>query len=274
MADVKWIKITTDIFDNRKMKQIENMPDGDTILVIWLKLLTLAGNVNEDGYVFLTKDVPYNDQLLATQFNRPLATIQLALSVFEKFNMIEIVDDIIRVSNWEKYQNIQGLERVREQNRVRKQNERKRKKEQKLLEMSRDCHVTSHQSHATDIDIDIEKKEILKKESDDIPDFDLEEAWKKIRELYPKTRKNGMDMAKLRFLDLFKGISPNQYKDLAKMIARAVDIYKKDCIEQGDESFKYCPNMDKWLTESAGYWIEQAEEFERNRNVSTTQSNK
>jgi hypothetical protein len=114
----------------------------------------------------------------------------------------------------------------------------------------------------------------IEEKSDEIPDFDLEEAWKKIRELYPKTRKNGMDMAKLRFLDLFKGISPNQYKDLAKMIARAIDLYKKDCIEQGDESFKYCPNMDKWLTESAGYWIEQAEEYERNRNVSTTQSNK
>ena len=97
----------------------------------------------------------------------------------------------------------------------------------------------------------------------------MEEAWKKIRELYPKTRKNGMDMAKLRFLDLFKGISPNQYKDLAKMIARAIDLYKKDCIEQGDESFKYCPNMDKWLTESVGYWIEQAEEYERSRNAKT-----
>lgn len=270
MSDVKWIKITTDIFDNRKMKQIENMPDGDTILVIWLKLLTLAGNVNEDGYIYLTKDVPYNDQLLATQFNRPLATIQLALSVFEKFNMIEIVDDIIKVSNWEKYQNIEGMEKIREQNRIRKQRQRER---EKLLLMDNNVtsHVTVTQSHATDKeeDIDKEKKEILKKESDDIPDFDLEEAWKKIRELYPKTRKNGMDMAKLRFLDLFKGISPNQYKDLAKMIARAVDLYKKDCIEQGDESFKYCPNMDKWLTESAGYWIEQAEEYERNRNAKT-----
>ena len=112
-------------------------------------------------------------------------------------------------------------------------------------------------------------KNSIEEESDEIPDFDLEEAWKKIRDTYPKTRKNGMDMAKLRFLDLFKGISPNQYKDLAKIIARAVDLYKKDCIEQGDESFKYCPNMDKWLTESAGYWIEQAEEFERNRNVKT-----
>lgn len=39
MADVKWIKIATDIFDNRKIKQIEAMPKGEAIIVIWIKLI-------------------------------------------------------------------------------------------------------------------------------------------------------------------------------------------------------------------------------------------
>lgn len=267
MADIKWIKITTDIFDNRKMKQIENMPDGDTILVIWLKLLTLAGNVNEDGYIYLTKDVPYNDQLLATQFNRPLATIQLALSVFEKFNMIEIVDDIIRVSNWEKYQNIEGMERIRQQTRKRVAKHRAIKR----LECNVTSNVTVTQCNATDKeeDIDKEKKEILKKESDDILDFDLEEAWKKIRDTYPKNRRNGLTTAKFKFLDRFKGMEVDNYKYIATVIARAIDLYKKDCVANGDESFKYAPNMDKWFDESADFWIEKAEEYERKRNVKT-----
>ena len=42
-AEVKWIKITTDIFDNRKIKIIEKMPDGYAIIVAWVKLLCLAG---------------------------------------------------------------------------------------------------------------------------------------------------------------------------------------------------------------------------------------
>ena len=128
MADVKWIKIVTDIFDNKKIKMLEAMPEGDSIIVIWLKLLILAGNTNDNGYIYFTKDIPFTDQMLATLFNRPLITVQLALNTFQNYGMIEIVDDILRVSNWEKYQNVEGMERVREltKKRVAKHRELKR----------------------------------------------------------------------------------------------------------------------------------------------------
>lgn len=143
MADVKWIKIATDIFENRKIRQIENLPDGDAIIVIWVKLLCLAGNINDSGMVYLTKEIPYTDQMLSTQFNRPLTTIQLALKTFEQFGMIEIIDDILHISNWERYQNIEGMEKIREQNRIRKQRQREKEKRLSLNGnvMSRDCHA-------------------------------------------------------------------------------------------------------------------------------------
>ena len=57
MAEVKWIKLSSNIFDNTKIKQIEVLPDGDTIIVIWVKLLCLAGNINDNGFVYLTKEI-------------------------------------------------------------------------------------------------------------------------------------------------------------------------------------------------------------------------
>ena len=162
MSDVRWIKIYTNMFDNRKIKQIEKLPEGNALLVTWLKLLTLAGNVNDSGFVYFTKDIPYTDQMLSTEFNMPLSTIQLALNVFKQYEMIDITDDLLKISNWEKYQNVEGMEKIREQNRIRKQNQRLREKEAKQIE----CHVTRHdevtQSHATDIDIekDIKNKNI------------------------------------------------------------------------------------------------------------------
>lgn len=147
--DVKWIKLSSDIFDNRKIRMIEGMPDGDALVVIWLKLLVLAGNTNDGGYVYFTKDIPYTEQMLATQFNRPLATIQLALRTFEQFGMIEIVDNVIFVSNWEKYQNAEALEHIREQNRLRKQRQREREKIECHAE-NRDKSVTVTECHETD----------------------------------------------------------------------------------------------------------------------------
>lgn len=161
MAEVKWIKISTGIFDNRKIRQIETMPDGDALVVIWLKLLILAGEVNDGGLVYFTKDIPFTDQLLATQFNRPIATVQLALRTFQQFGMIEIVDELIKVSNWEKYQSIEGMEKIKEQNRIRKQKQRER---EKLLPDG--CHVTSRDSHATEEEREREEEKKEREERD------------------------------------------------------------------------------------------------------------
>lgn len=167
MSDVKWIKVTTNVFDNRKIKQLEAMPEGDSIIVIWFKILCLAGLVNDDGKVYITPEVPYTEQMLASQFNRPMTTIQLALNMLSKFEMIDIIDDVLHVSNWQKYQNVDSLEKIREQNRIRKQNQRAREK-QKLLDVSRDISrdVTQQNKNKKE-DIDKEKdkeKETIKKE--------------------------------------------------------------------------------------------------------------
>ena len=95
--EVKWIKLSTDLFNNRKIRQIESMPNGDAIIVIWLKLLILAGETNAGGMIWFSKTIPYTEQMLATAFNRPLPTVQLALRTFEQFGMLEIVD-IVKIS--------------------------------------------------------------------------------------------------------------------------------------------------------------------------------
>jgi len=128
MADIKWVKIVVDVFDNRKIKQIESLPEGDTIIVIWFKILCLAGTINDNGNIYITEEIPYTDETLATQFNRPLKTIQLALQTFQSFGMIEIIDDILKVSNWENYQNVAGMEKIRENTRKRVANYRTRKR--------------------------------------------------------------------------------------------------------------------------------------------------
>ena len=165
MAEVKWIKIATEIFDNQKIRMIESMPEGDAIIVIWFKLLSLAGKVNDGGFVYFTRDIPYTEQMLSTYFNRPLPIVQMALNTFVKFGMMQIVDDIIYVSNWEEYQNVDGLARIREQTRKRVAKHREQKRLEKLSdECNVTCNATVTQSNAIDIEEDKEEeKEIDKK---------------------------------------------------------------------------------------------------------------
>lgn len=165
MADVKWIKIAVDMFDNRKIKQIGSMPEGDSLLLMWVQLLCLAGNVNDGGFIYLTKEIPYTDEMLATQFNKPISTVRLALKTFEQFGMIEIINNMIFLSSWEKYQSTDRLATIREKDRERKR--RKREAEKLLPQNSMEIPRTSMDVPRIDIegDIDIDKNKSISKKS-------------------------------------------------------------------------------------------------------------
>ena len=95
-------------------------------MVIWIRIIALAGKCNAKGLVLIEDEFPYSDEMLATIFNKPLATVRLALGTFEKFRMIERTEKGIYISNFEKHQNTEGMEKIREQARIRKQREREK----------------------------------------------------------------------------------------------------------------------------------------------------
>lgn len=128
MADVKWIKICTDIFNDEKVVLIEDLPDADGIIVIWFKLLCLAGKQNNGGVFMLNDKIAYTDEMLATIFRRPINTVRLALSTFEQFGMVEIVNNTITIPNWEKHQTLDKFEQAKEQTRKRVAKHREKQK--------------------------------------------------------------------------------------------------------------------------------------------------
>ncbi|MBY6930651.1 phage replisome organizer N-terminal domain-containing protein [Clostridium botulinum] len=132
MADIKWIKITTNMFEDEKIRLIDAMPERDTIHYVWIRLLVQAGKTNSNGFIFLGENIPYTDEMLSTIFCRPLTSIRLALKTLKDFRMIEVDEDnLIKIINWEKHQNVEGMERVREQNKIRAKNFRDKKKQLK-----------------------------------------------------------------------------------------------------------------------------------------------
>lgn len=149
MSEIKWIKITTDIFDDEKIRLIDALPDHDAILVIWFKILALAGKHNSNGLLMMSDKVHYTDEMLATIFQRPLNSVRMALGIFEQFGMIEIIDGVITLPNWEKHQNIDGMERIKEQTRNRVARHRKK---QKSLALGGNvtCNVTVTKGNATE----------------------------------------------------------------------------------------------------------------------------
>lgn len=130
MSDIKWIKITSYMFEDEKIRLIDAMPEGIMVIYVWIRLLVQAGKINAGGCVYLNENIPYTAEMLATLFGKPLEAIKSALKILCDFQMIEIdSNNIIEILNWEKHQNVEGMEKVRAQNRKRAADYREKKKQ-------------------------------------------------------------------------------------------------------------------------------------------------
>lgn len=157
MADVKWIKITTDIFDDEKILLIESLPSADSIIVIWFKLLAFAGKQNNHGVFLMSNRIAYTDEMLASIFRRDVNIVRLALKAFEEYGMIEIVENVITIPNWNKHQSLDAYEKKKERDRIYQAERRAAQKA--LIEKSSDKSLdTSSYVAVSDIDKEEEKE--------------------------------------------------------------------------------------------------------------------
>lgn len=134
MADIKWIKITTDIFDDEKFAIIDALPEADAIELMWFKLLVFAGKSNNNGLFFFNDRVAYTDEMLANIFRRNVNIVRLAMKTFVDLGMVEEIDGVYSITNWEKHQTLDAYENKKLRDREFSKKYREKKK-QKVIEM-------------------------------------------------------------------------------------------------------------------------------------------
>ena len=193
MAEVKWIKLTTDMFDNRKIKHLRKLPEGNSIVLIWVMLLTMAGRCNASGMIFLTENIPYTPKMLADELGFEENTVKLALEALERFNMIVTDNGFFAIAGWEEHQNTDRLAEIREYNRLAKQKSRAKQKalqapQENVIDMS----LTSQPCHETDIEVDKDKELDIDNISsgEDVPPPQPKINYQEIVDLYNNTCKS------------------------------------------------------------------------------------
>lgn len=175
MRERKYVKFRVDMFGDTKFKIIDMKPERDLIHYVWTRLVTLAGKVNLEGELYLSKNIPYTIETLAIEFNRDINQIKLALDAFIELEMIELTEDrIYRVKNFAKHQNI----KVKEKNKSKDKKEEIKKAEVQVNENLKD---EIHENKDKESDNKISEKEIENTKGND--SYNLEITCKEIRKV-------------------------------------------------------------------------------------------
>ncbi|WP_242982145.1 MULTISPECIES: phage replisome organizer N-terminal domain-containing protein [unclassified Clostridium] len=146
----RYVRLRVDMFEDTKFKIIDRMPERDVIHYIWARIVTLAGKINLEGNLYMSKNIPYTVDTLAIEFNRDVNQVKLALDTFIKLEMVEVTEEnIYKVKNFAKHQNIKVKAKDKEE---------EIKKEE--------SHLKSEESNKVNMNIDNQKLENKEKEID------------------------------------------------------------------------------------------------------------
>jgi len=158
-SSVHWIKVYTDMVSNKKIRRIRTLPEGNNIILIWVFLLAQAGESNKNGALYLTDTIPFTPEDLAVEFEFEVSIIKFALITLEKYSMIEVFEEIIYIKNWGEYQNIDGMDKIREQTRLRTAIYRDKQKSLPLCDATCDVTVTHGDATEVDKEVEVDKEE-------------------------------------------------------------------------------------------------------------------
>ncbi|MBV5122213.1 phage replisome organizer N-terminal domain-containing protein [Bacillus halotolerans] len=240
MSEIKFVKLSTQMFDDEKIKLIEQMPEADTLLIIWVKLLAQAGKTNASGYIFLSENVPYTDEMLAAIFSRPIGVVRMALETFRRFGMIEIDDqNYISICNWEKHQNVDALNKIREDTRKRVA---KYREKQKALKLSQPSNVTGNVT-VTQCNEQEEEVRSKKKELKDILSGNPDDA--------SSSKKEKEEIPYKLIIDLLNKVAGTRYRHTTDKTRKLIKKLWKDGFRLEDFKHVILVKTEEWLHDPA-----------------------
>ena len=240
-SDVKWIKMMVGMFDGMSFKKIKRAKIGgesfrDKLTAVWFELMDFAGKCNHNGAFVSPSEIPFTDLSdIAIMIDRDEEELKLCMAFFIKEGMVTVVDDVYSLSNWADYQNIEGMEKIRESKRLAQARWRAKQKAlpkpptveptveppvEPTVDSTR-CivdHADKDIEEDIDIDRDIKKNSAVQPSKADVNAF-FESIW----ELYP-VKKGKASVSDTKRKALFK----IGYERMEQAINRYLTELKKD----------------------------------------------
>ena len=133
---MEWIKLKCDLLRNDKICLLRSEKDGDSLVLLWVGLLCLAGGQDNNG-VFRINGQPLTDRMLARLLGATPRLTRRALDLFLYYGMVSQDGDTYYLPGWKDHQTTFSPEDRKTWERDRKRLYRKKQKAVNVPDLSR-----------------------------------------------------------------------------------------------------------------------------------------
>jgi len=201
----QWTKLKNRFFDDGRIKILRSRPHGNDYAFIFTMMQSLAGYCNCGGGLCIDESIPYTAESLEKELDFKASVIKKAITALLETHLIEIIDGVIFISDWDNEQSAERLEEIRAYEREKKRKYREKQKQSvkenvhgHVPKMSTECPDTEEEKET-----ETEKEKELEEEGEDIYEsvkdhFNTATAFQKILFLSDKQKK-AIDIALAKY---------------------------------------------------------------------------
>jgi predicted phage replisome organizer len=108
------IKSSIYFFEDDKLKAIRSHKDGDTVILMYIMLITVAVKSDAGGHLMLCEGIPYDDKILSSILNLPLSVVKSGLEMLVKFGLLTVTDSAYLLTGYDEYADIKTAKERRQ----------------------------------------------------------------------------------------------------------------------------------------------------------------
>ena len=86
-----WLKLKEDFFEEKQIKYLRKLPDGDKLVIAYLKMQLKS--LKTEGFIKYDSVLPSNIEELSMILDEDINIITLLIKALQQVNAIEILDD-------------------------------------------------------------------------------------------------------------------------------------------------------------------------------------
>lgn len=86
-----WLKLKEDFFDDKQVKYLRSLPDGDKIVITYLKMQLKS--LKTEGTIRYDQLLPTCEEELALMLDEELNIVKFTIKALQQINVIEILED-------------------------------------------------------------------------------------------------------------------------------------------------------------------------------------
>ena len=111
---MRYIKLPVHFFEDDKLKAVRAQKDGNTVILLYTMLITVAVKSNTEGRLMLCEGIPYDDEILSSVLNLPLPIVKSGLELLTKFGLLSVSDNVLSLVNYDEYADVKATKERRQ----------------------------------------------------------------------------------------------------------------------------------------------------------------